>query len=71
MTVDVIEPTLASEWHAATRHAITDDLLDWPPRVRHVAVPPLSILVATILSALALWELRSAAPAEAWARASA
>jgi low temperature requirement protein LtrA len=37
----------------------------------HVAVLPLSIVVAAILGALALWELRSAAPAEAWARASA
>jgi hypothetical protein len=25
------EPTLASEWHAASRGGITDDLLDWPP----------------------------------------
>ncbi len=25
------EPTLASEWHAASRGWITDDLLDWPP----------------------------------------
>jgi hypothetical protein len=25
------EPTLASEWHAASGGGITDDLLDWPP----------------------------------------
>ena len=25
------EPTLASEWHAASREVIADDLLDWPP----------------------------------------
>jgi hypothetical protein len=25
------EPTLASEWDAASRGAMTDDLLDWPP----------------------------------------
>ena len=27
------EPTLASTWHAASRGAITDELLDWPPDV--------------------------------------
>jgi hypothetical protein len=29
----VIEPTLASTWHAASGRAITDELLDWPPDV--------------------------------------
>jgi hypothetical protein len=29
----VSEPTLASEWHAASRGGITDELLDWPPDV--------------------------------------
>jgi len=27
------EPTLASTWHAASRGAITEELLDWPPDV--------------------------------------
>ena len=30
---DASEPTPASEWHAASRGGITDDLLDWPPDV--------------------------------------